>query len=153
MTLELSHDEFIRLIKVLYAADVVLHDLREDDFPSTRALIQKFYERAVHEGLTHFIHPDKETGLFRPTRELEDEVEPILQEYLDDTFWYQLESSLADRDMKEELGADTVEQMELNAYLDTQETFASRYAESFTNNRVNDLYLRENDDESDEDDE
>ncbi|MBX3014156.1 MAG: hypothetical protein KF832_21725 [Caldilineaceae bacterium] len=109
MQIELTSDEYRRLIDILYLADWLLTAHKVGDDPRVAAyqqLVQKLYAYSQEMGLSHLIEYAVEFDQYFPTRDLEagTPIHEFIDEYDDETFWDELTRRLAERDLLAQLG-------------------------------------------------
>jgi len=109
MQIELTTEEYRRLIDILYLADWLLTAHKVGDDPRIEPyhrLIQKLYARSQEAGLSHLIEYAAEFDQYFPTRALEagTAIHEFIDEYDDETFWEELTCRLAERDLVLQLG-------------------------------------------------
>jgi len=109
MKIDFTRKEYRRLLDILYIADWVMNAHKVEDDPKTEAykeLEQKIFSYAKDMGFEDLIEYVVDHGEYFPTRKLE-ESSPTMEfigEFENDTFWEELISRLADRDLIKQMG-------------------------------------------------
>ncbi|MCL0066233.1 hypothetical protein M1N79_05100 [Dehalococcoidia bacterium] len=109
MKIEFTREEYKRLLDTLYIADWVLNAHKVKDDPRTEAygkLEQKIYSYAKDMELEDLIEYAADHEEYYPTREYEETGPPMefIGEFENETFWEELISRLADRDLIRQVG-------------------------------------------------
>jgi hypothetical protein len=137
MKLDLTKDQYLSLLKALSVASWVssaVIDSEEDvevDFePLEQYVMSKHSEFGVSDGEEVFF--DKDTNLYFPTQDFEDEIMPVIDLFEDTSFWEELTHRLARRDLLEKHGEKVIEEMDPLARLGLEEEHLIKYSEEFS---------------------
>lgn len=110
--MEFSESEFKKLIETVYLADWVKNaHAVPDSTVNPYSLEQKIYKEANAAGCGGWVTFDGKENAFFPSKILEEKCHGVLDEYNDETFWEELVSRLAIRDIEEERGQNALEKM------------------------------------------
>ncbi|MCB1614649.1 MAG: hypothetical protein KDI30_01420 [Pseudomonadales bacterium] len=138
MNIELSKQEYRRLLDILYLGQWMLsaHDNEDDpDKAAYDALIQKLYSHAAKFDCDPFIEHSEELDEFWPTRLYEDTsgVFEHVDNYNEETFWDELAHRLAQRDVNNALEQQgkTREDLGMEAYITLVTEFEEGYLDIF----------------------
>lgn len=134
----LTKEQFIALRKLVYLGDWMLEAHRDgvSEMYTAEEEVQQMIYANSEEGVAEFA---EEFNLFFPTREFEDELQPIIDEYDQNTFWEELGSQLADRDAKLE---DTYPTLGIMDQISRQNEYMEFYAQEFLKNGLKNLKIR-----------
>lgn len=107
MELQLTKAELERLVELAALGEQMMNGhLPEGDASALHdATLQKLYALADDEGLGWLIAVDEAADAFKPSEALLARIDPEIQDYDDCVFWDELSLRLAERDLREELGA------------------------------------------------
>jgi len=149
MNIELSPKEYRDLLDLLHIADVVMTGHRRAEDKRTtghRALVQKLYSLAQHEGFERLMSHDERVHKYVPTAEFEQSslAHPLLDAFGEHLFWDELISRLSARDTAQMAGGTE----QLNALDDRERQrmegpIRQRYIEEFSANGVANLEVVE----------
>jgi hypothetical protein len=138
MQIEFSREEFRTLMDMAHIADWVVNSRsvageKQADFADLRTKIFRFAEAF---GFGELVDADPATGHFDETRQFDDELQEkgYLEDYEEDTFWYELTSRLALKYLLDEMGEDAL----MN--LSNQERFMRR---SDMHDQIEEVFERE----------
>lgn len=132
-----------RLLEIAYLAEEVLNAHRHDGARSEEhdAVLDKLHDLADEEGLGYLVDRD-EDGATRPSLAMRTRLDAAgwLADYDDCVFWDELALRLAERDLREELGAgfDALPEAERRERVDA---LAETYDEEFDRRGVERLRL------------
>jgi hypothetical protein len=137
MRIDLTTDEYRRLVDVLYLADWLLTAHKVGDDPRVEAyqqLVQKLYAHSQEMGLSYLIEYAAEFDQYFPTRDFEagTAIHEFIDEYDDETFWDELTRRLAERDLILQLGGvDKVQKLSTEDRIRKLGQFEEYYAAEF----------------------
>lgn len=110
--MEFSEGEFKKLIETVFLADWVKNaHAVPDSTVNPYSLDQKIYKEAKSAGCGDWVIHDPKENAYFPSKVLEEKCHGVLDEYNDETFWEELVSRLAIRDIEEEKGPNALEKM------------------------------------------
>jgi hypothetical protein len=110
--MEFSEVEFRKLLEMVCLADWVKNAHAEPDATvNPYSLEQKIYKEANAAGCGDFVTFEEKQNVYSPSKTLEEKFHGVLDEYNDQTFWEELVSRMAIRDVEEERGQDAFEKM------------------------------------------
>ncbi len=139
MVINLTKEEYQRLVKLAYLGEWTANAFRDP----ARTLAP--YEDALRTLLAHAQEggiaelADPETG--NPTEELEmdRDIRRLIDEYNDESFWYELLERFAYRDLEKQLGFRAVRDMNPEEREDRLESLKEKYLEEFEKNGIENL--------------
>ncbi len=148
MKINITKKEYRLLLDILYLSDWMLtvHDSEEvPEKEKYQDVIQKFYSYAEEMGYENLIEADKTSKKYYETKEYEDvsEVNEIIGNYNNATFWDDLVSRLAVRDAEETKGNDAVNKMSPEEKRQLLHSLKERYHEEFMTNDLANLKIKE----------
>ncbi len=115
MNIEISEEQFERLLKLVYLGNVMINETRKGDKEDPRIReydeIEEMFLRLAHEkGDTDLVKFDIKTGKFYPSLALMEDEQAVafMDRYIDDIFWEELAARLAERDVWEEIGEEVM---------------------------------------------
>ena len=82
-----------------------------------------------------------ESDKWFPTKELEERLSPLIDEYNEDNFWEDLVFDLARRDLIDRYGEDEVEKMDLKELITREQPFLDKYEQEFSKNGIRNLRI------------
>ncbi len=116
MHLQLSPEEFERLLKLAYLGEAVLSDWTppEEVQDEQRAATDLLYDLCAHAAETpsaRLVVEDEASGEWLPSEQLRDEMNTALGNYDNDVFWDELVHRLAQRELTAEYGREQLDTM------------------------------------------
>jgi hypothetical protein len=149
MNVDISREEYEKLIDLLYIAELVVTANRTRDTAPARsyeAVIQKFYALASAMGQADRIVYDFDLEKFLPANSLEDSsmARTLLDEFTDESFWHELIARLTDRDLEHRVGgAEKLAAISQEKRFDLEAPVEERYLDEFEQNGIERLQIVE----------
>lgn len=135
MDMELDRHELERLLEIAALGEWLLngHRPQGERAPAYEGVLQKLYETAEAEGLGYLIETDEKADALKPSQALmaRFDAEGLIQDYDDCVFWDELAIRLAERDLREELGARAYDALPAAERHDRTEAAAEAYDREF----------------------
>ncbi len=151
MKIKISKNEYRLMLDVFAIAEWVMNSFktgnqRDSETKSYHKLEQKIMSYAEDFGLGHLVTYDRKLEEFFPTRELEDTgtYTRFIEQFEDDVFWEELGQRLALRDLINDQGLETVQNMDPLSRMKAQDEIADRYHQEFSENGIENLFLSRN---------
>ncbi len=146
MKINITKKEYRLLLDILYLGEWMLAAHDREKVPEKKKyqdVIQKFYSYAAEMDYENLIEADKESNKYYETREFEDtsEVNEIIENYNNATFWEELVSGLAMRDAKEIEGNDAFNKMSPEEKIQLLHPLEEQYHEEFMANDLTNLKI------------
>jgi hypothetical protein len=147
MKINITKKEYRDLLDILSIADWVLtaHKTEPDSrVEKYEELTQKFYSLAEEMGCKDLVKFDSRLGKYYPTGKYETigQDEEFIEEFENDSFWEELISRLAIRDMIRHVGGtDKLSQMNGEERLHMQLPLEQKYADEFDNHGLDNLVI------------
>ena len=147
MKINITKKEYRLLLDILYLGDWMLtaHDQKEmPEKEKHQDVIQKFYSYAEEMGYGNLIEADKTLNRYYETREYEDtsEVDEIIENYNNATFWEELVPRLAMRDAEETEGSGAINKMSPEERIRLLHPMEEQYHEEFMANDLTNLKIK-----------
>lgn len=144
MKINITKKQYKTLIKLIHLGTWMANAHRTDDrIEEFDELEQYILSFCKDFGMDDSVEYAEDLKMFFLTGEFLDEsgVEELIDEYDNDTFWEELIHRMAERDLIEKYGEDTVRKMELEERLDKEWPFLNVYEEEFDENGLKNLRL------------
>ncbi|MCX7973796.1 MAG: hypothetical protein N3B16_04765 [Candidatus Aminicenantes bacterium] len=143
MEIRLTTEQYEVLIKLIYLGQVVIDTARESerDFEEYDALASYIYSYAPHFGFKRLVDFDEAEGVYYPSEALEKMMFEIFSTFAATTFFNQLASELADRDLLREYGQERINQMNLKEIEEKRNVLIDKYLREFAENGVQNLII------------
>jgi len=142
MKIELSRDEYLNLVKLVYLGNWVVNAIRTEDFDTgANEIEQKILSYAKdqnYENLADYISDD---NMFYPSVELEQLVSKDLDAYDDENFWNSLSNHLGTRDFIQLYSQEEIEAMTDHERVTKQFECSDKYEDEFYNNGIERLQI------------
>jgi hypothetical protein len=149
MNIDVSKEEYAKLIDLLYIAGLVVTANKTHDTALTRsyeAVIQKFYALAIPMGQGDRIVYDFDLEKFLPEKSLEESstARTLLDEFTDESFWHELIARLTDRDLERRVGgAEKLAAISQEERFDLETPLEERYLVEFEQHGIERLHIVE----------
>lgn len=149
MKVDISKEEYAKLLDLLHMASWLMHAHENEKDPSTEpydAVIQKFYALAkdMGQGAMVTYHPDAQK--YMPTVEFENTAESwaFIDDFMDDTFWDELVHRLAERDIERAVGGiDRKESLTMTERFTLEAPVLQKYTQEFDEHGIERLEIVE----------
>jgi len=142
MQITLTKDQYAKLLELTYLGNWVVNSYRGEerleDYDRTAEHVLSFAPAA---GLQDRVEFDEFEGRYFPSRKLDDELKPLVDEYDDDVFWNVLIERLAERDLVRAQGEETVDKMDWDEYNRNIETYIKKYEKEIDESGVEHLEI------------
>jgi len=114
MEIRLSPAQFELLLKLVYLGQWVVEGAQEEEgnLEGYDALAAYIYSYAPAFGAKKWVEFDEAEGEYFPSNELDEAMEELISRYEEATFWDQLVIRLAERDLLQEYGEETILKMD-----------------------------------------
>ncbi len=132
MRIELTVEQYLTLIKLVYLGNWVVNSFREekDQIPEFNAVEELIYAQAGPLAEEIGLYRDDE-GRFFPSQALENELMDYLDAYEEECFWEHLVRRLAYRDLAEEIGEEVIRMMPADERDEVLSKYEERYRREF----------------------
>ena len=142
MQITLTQEQYAKLLELTYLGNWVVNSYRGEerleDYDRTAEHVLSF---APSAGLQDRVEFDEFEGRYFPSRKLDDELKPLVDEYDDDVFWNALIERLAERDLVRAQGEETVDKMDWDEYNRNIETYIKKYEKEIDESGVEHLEI------------
>jgi hypothetical protein len=142
MQITLTQEQYVKLLELTYLGNWVVNSYRGEerleDYDRTAEHVLSF---APSAGLQDRVEFDEFEGRYFPSRKLDDELKPLVDEYDDDVFWNVLIERLAERDLVRAQGEETVDKMDWDEYNRNIETYIKKYEKEIDESGVEHLEI------------
>jgi L-rhamnose mutarotase len=150
MKIELSKEEYRSLLDLLYLGEWLLdaHDeVKDSEKQRYEDVIQKVYSYAKEADCENLIEYAEDMKQYFPTREYEDTsmCHQYIDEYDDESFWYELMSRLIERDIQQMIREGVIiapmtgeERLRIGYPIET------KYQDEFEENGLDNVVIRKN---------
>ncbi|MBU6214566.1 hypothetical protein KGM48_01855 [Patescibacteria group bacterium] len=148
MNLNLTKEEFVELLQVVYLGTYVRNAVREQegeyDHARDEALGNRLYRIALELGVPG-IEQDEKYKYVGPSNALEKEWHDIIEAYEEDEFWHELEVLLGKRDFYRTMTREDSETLEKTGWLPERiHDLYEKYADEFEKFGIERLEINKN---------
>ncbi|MCP5273958.1 MAG: hypothetical protein H6936_03700 [Burkholderiales bacterium] len=147
MKINITKKEYRLLLDILYLGEWMLTAHDQEEAPEKKQyqdVVQKFYSYAEEMGYENLIKADKALNKYFETMEYEEssQVNEIIENYDNATFWDELVSGLALRDAQEIEGNDAFNKMSPEERIQLLYPLEEKYHEEFMANDLANLQIK-----------
>ena len=147
MKINITKKEYRLLLDILYLGEWMLTAHDQEEAPEKKQyqdVVQKFYSYAEEMGYENLIKADKALNKYFETMEYEEssQVNEIIENYDNATFWDELVSGLALRDAQEIEGNDAFNKMSPEERIQLLYPLEEKYHEAFMANDLANLQIK-----------
>lgn len=129
--IELTSEQFRNLMKLVYLGHWMANSHRDEPVSEIDEVENIIYSYAEQFGCADWVDGDQKTNHYYPSSELEEEMDPYLEEYDDYTFWDELAWRLADRDFETKFDPGKVIVMTTEEILREKDIIVQKYVNEF----------------------
>ena len=143
MKVELSQEQYMMLLKMVYLGSWMANSAKDEPEGEYDTIEQYIFSLAKDFGLDKHIAFDTKIKSYFPTEEFESSsgVVDVIDAYNEYTVWEALILSLSKRDLFKQYGADKVEAMTEEEFLEKQYPFIQKYEEEFRDHGFDGLFV------------
>jgi hypothetical protein len=144
MKIEINRDEYLTLLELVYIAEWVIHGFKTEVPHNEKKYIeiaQKLYTYAGSFGFEDLVGYDENEKRHYISRKFED-TRPCLdfiEDFGEDSFWFELTSRLAERDLIRQVGEDKASSMSIEELFEHEGSLWEKYADEFDANGLDNL--------------
>ncbi len=128
MNVDLTEQDYRRLMMLAYLGEWMVNAIRKDPDPAYEDVLTKLYTSAQGTGLEPLTAYDAANEVWAPAEALEEEAHALIDDYDEKTFWEELTARLSERDMLEKFGVRAVGAMRP----EERKRAAAKYAKAYT---------------------
>ena len=147
--IELAKDQFEALLKLVYLGNWLANAQRDGSkenphLEEYKAIENYIFSFAKQFGLDEYVDDEEAaSGKFYPTRMFEEEtdVQKLIEEYDDETFWDELINSLGDRDFFKQYSKDEIQKMSQEERFEKLYKFIDKWADEINNHGIERLKI------------
>jgi len=99
MNLTLTEEEYQRLMVMTLMGEWVINAIRKEPNLDYESTASRVYAQAQGTAMESLVEYDQETHTWLPTEAFDENVQPMLDEYDEITFWEELTGRLVERDL------------------------------------------------------
>jgi hypothetical protein len=141
--LNLEQEQFRSLLEIVYLGNWMINSIRTPAIAEYAELSEMFFAAAKNFELDELARHLPKSDTWHASQAMHDSVEHFVSEYEDEVFWTELVDSLATRDLDRMLGEDTVDDLDDDEYDLKRRKFEKKYWDEFTENGVDNLFLKD----------
>lgn len=142
-SIELSKEEYQRLVKLLFLGEWVSSAFQEEQPVELWSVVQKVFSKAGDFGIPELVEHDSEADEYFVNADFEEDLMAVVDDYDRSVMWEEIVEMLAARDMDEEYGGETIEDMDEGAYMEALNSHTDKYYDEFEKNGVARLKITE----------
>ncbi len=137
MNVEITKEEYAKLLDLLFIADSVLTGHKDEEdlkIAGYRQIIQRFYALAGEMGQAGRIEYDPDLGKYLPNDAFKESAEgqKFLDEFADETFWHELIYRFTERDLERQVGGhEKLRSLRLEERFELETPVEEKYLEEF----------------------
>jgi len=139
--IDITREQFSRLLKLVYLGRWMVNSHRDEPDNSMEDIEQYLFSVAPGFGYDDLVDFDQTYKKFFPSSELEETMDPIIQEYDDYTFWDELAWRMAERDFDQKFDHAQVLCMTSEEIFREKNVLADKYFEEFSSNGIDKLSI------------
>ena len=140
--IEFTNEQYLQLIKVLYLGRWVASSHSEEPDKSIDELEQFLFAHAKDFGQEALLDFDPKYKKFFASEELEEQMDPVIQDYDDYTFWDELAWRMAEREFGQKFDQAQVLCMTNDEIFREKNSIADKYFEEFSANGIDNMLLK-----------
>jgi len=139
MKIEFTVDQFRQLLKFSYLGRWMITSHSEKPDQSLLDFDQHILSQAKKMGINDLVEFDPNENSYSPSPELDEEMESIIREYDDFTFWDELAWQMAERDFARKFDHAQILCMTTDEIFREKNVLADKYFDEFSENGVENL--------------
>ena len=143
MKINITNKQYKSLMKLAYLGNWLANASRgaDETIAEFEDITQYVFSFVREYHLESWVERHDESDKWFPTKELEERLSPLIDEYNEDNFWEDLVFDLARRDLIDRYGEDEVEKMDLKELITREQPFLDKYEQEFSKNGIRNLRI------------
>lgn len=142
MQINVTQAQYEKLMELVYLGNWMVNSYRGEerleDYDRTAEHILSFAPAAGCQDRVEF---DEFEGRYFPSRKLDEDLKPFVDDYDDDVFWNLLIDRLAERDLIRARGEEAVDKMEWDEYSRNVEPYVKKYEKEIDESGIEHLEI------------
>lgn len=136
MQLELTEEDYAKLIRMTYLASWMVEAHQVDDQNDLKEVEQKIFSLAQGTKQKDLIEYDEKLKSYFPTVLLDDDpfISQVIEQYDEDCFWDELLDRLTKKEMLDTYGEKAISEMTLDERIEKENKFMAKYEKEFETN-------------------
>ena len=139
--IELNSQLFKQLMQLIYLGRWMASSHKDSTDMSMQDVDQQVLSCAKDAGLDDWVEFDSTTEKYLPSSQFEEDMEPVIQEYDDFTFWDELAWQMAERDFANKFDHAQILCMTAEEIFREKNAMADKYFDEFSTNGLENLKL------------
>ncbi|MGB4703529.1 MAG: hypothetical protein WBI18_00425 [Candidatus Saccharicenans sp.] len=142
MNLELTREQYEKLLELVYLGNWMVNAYRTDDYLEEYSeLVSYIFSRAEEAGLPGKAVKDEMENKYLPSYEFEESLQDFISEYDGFCFWEELLNRLAERDALKEFGSTPLDKIDLEEFLNKKSFYLRRYEQELEENGLQNFQI------------
>ncbi len=142
MNLELTREQYEKLLELVYLGNWMVNAYRTDDYLEEYSeLVSYIFSRAEEAGLQGKAVKDEMENKYLPSYEFEESLQDFISEYDGFCFWEELLNRLAERDALKEFGSTPLDKIDLEEFLNKKSFYLRRYEQELEENGLQNFQI------------
>ncbi len=142
MKLELTREQYEKLLELVYLGNWMINAYRTDDYLEEYSeLVSHIFSKAEEAGLQGKAVKDEMENKYLPSYEFEESLQDFISEYDGFCFWEELLNRLAERDALKEFGSTPLDKIDLEEFLNKKSFYLRRYEQELEENGLQNFQI------------
>ncbi|MFB6347261.1 MAG: tetratricopeptide repeat protein [bacterium] len=143
MELELSEEQFETLMTLVEAGSWLIncHRKQSERIDRFDEVVSLIFSYAEESGLEDYVYYEENEDRYLPADELTQRIMDFVNEYENDSFWDNLVSRLAERDIQQQYDQETLDDMNTREWVKTLHEYKEKYWEEFEKHGIERLVI------------
>lgn len=134
--------QYKTLLKLIYLGEWMHESHQTDESKDVTEVVQLIFSKTKEAGTESMIEYSDDLDKFFPTRNMEEIIHLLVEEYDEYTFWEELAHSLAERDFFEKYDEDLLSHMTMENRFSLMQKYVEQYEKEFEMNGIENLVLK-----------
>jgi hypothetical protein len=139
--IEFTQEQYLELVQLVYLGRWMVSSHSDDPDTSLKDIEQSVYSNAKSFGLEHWVDFDPTFQKYFPSSQLEEDMEPVIQEYDNYTFWDELAWQLAERDFSRKFDESHILCMTEEEIFTEKSALSDKYFDEFLKNGLENFVI------------
>jgi len=134
--------QYKTLLKLIYLGEWMHESHQDAESKDVTEVVQLIFSKAKEAGTESMIEYAEDLNKYFPTKNMEEIIHLLVEDYDEYTFWEELSDSLAERDFFEKYGEELIEQMSMEKRFSLLQKIVEQYEKEFEISGISNLVLK-----------
>jgi hypothetical protein len=142
INISFTKSQYKTLLKLIYLGEWMHEAHQETESKDVKDVVQLIFSKTKEAGAENMIEYAANLKMYFPTKNMEEVIHLLVDNYDEHVFWEELVDELANRDFNNKYGDELIEQMSAVKRMELLQPFVDRYMNEFEANDISNLVIK-----------